>query len=193
MFAGANNTSYRQAAADATELFELPLTDRQVRRVCKPIGAERCAERDAATEVYESLTLVARKGVPDGVAAPDLAVVGVDGGRLQIIDSDADEPTDDAGEEPANRGRHWREDKVGMMMVMTSDEHESDPCPDVPETFVDPLRILKLSRELKKSGPLEGTNTKIKAMQRQAYGFRDREYCKLKIVDIHKSQYALVG
>jgi transposase len=43
------------------------------------------------------------------------------------------------------------------------------------------------------TGPLEGTNTKIRAMQRQAYGFRDREFYKLKIMGIHESQYALVG
>jgi transposase len=43
------------------------------------------------------------------------------------------------------------------------------------------------------TGPLEGTNTKIQAMKRQAYGFRDREFYKLKILGIHESQYALVG
>ena len=43
------------------------------------------------------------------------------------------------------------------------------------------------------TGPLEGTNTKIRAMQRQAYGFRDREFYKLKILGIHEAQYALVG
>lgn len=141
-----------------TELFELPLKAPQVRRVCKPIGAARCAERDAATKAYAALPLMARKGVPAGVEAPDLAVVGVDGGRLQIIDPCGDESVDDAadddGEEPANRGCHWREDKIGLTMTMTSDEHESDPCPEVPETFVNPLRILKLTRELKKSGPV---------------------------------------
>ena len=155
-FAGTHSTSYRQAASLVTELFELPLTAPQVRRVCKSIGAERCAERDAETAAYAELPLVARKGVPDGAEASDVAVVGVDGGRLQIIDSHddaAEESPDDDGEEPVNHGRHWREDKIGMMMAMTSDEHESDPCPEVPETFVDPLRILKLTRELKKSGP----------------------------------------
>jgi len=43
------------------------------------------------------------------------------------------------------------------------------------------------------TGPLEGTNTKIKAMSRQAYGFRDHEFLKLKILGIHESKYALVG
>ena len=31
------------------------------------------------------------------------------------------------------------------------------------------------------TGPLEGTNNKIKTMQRQAYGFRDQEFFKLKL------------
>jgi transposase len=43
------------------------------------------------------------------------------------------------------------------------------------------------------TGPLEGTNNKIKTMQRQAYGFRDIEFLKLKIMAIHEATYALVG
>jgi transposase len=43
------------------------------------------------------------------------------------------------------------------------------------------------------TGPLEGTNNKIKTMQRQAYGFRDKEFFKLKIYAIHEAKYALVG
>jgi transposase len=43
------------------------------------------------------------------------------------------------------------------------------------------------------TGPLEGTNNKIKTMKRQAYGFRDHDFFKLKILGIHESHYALVG
>jgi transposase len=43
------------------------------------------------------------------------------------------------------------------------------------------------------TGPLEGTNTKIQLMKRQAYGFRDHEFLKLKILGIHETHYALVG
>jgi len=43
------------------------------------------------------------------------------------------------------------------------------------------------------TGPLEGTNNKIKTMQRQAYGFRDQEFFKLKILALHETRYALVG
>ena len=40
---------------------------------------------------------------------------------------------------------------------------------------------------------LEGTNNKIRTMQRQAYGFRDYDFFKLKIYALHETTYALVG
>jgi len=43
------------------------------------------------------------------------------------------------------------------------------------------------------TGPLEGTNNKIQTMKRQAYGFRDQEFFKLKIYALHRTKYALVG
>jgi transposase len=43
------------------------------------------------------------------------------------------------------------------------------------------------------TGPREGTNNKIKTMKRQAYGFRDPEFLRLKILGIHETTYALVG
>jgi transposase len=43
------------------------------------------------------------------------------------------------------------------------------------------------------SGPMEGTNNKIKTMKRQAYGYRDMEFFELKILSIHEAKYALVG
>ena len=43
------------------------------------------------------------------------------------------------------------------------------------------------------TGPLEGTNNKIKTLQKQTYGFRDKEFFKLKIYALHESKYALTG
>lgn len=43
------------------------------------------------------------------------------------------------------------------------------------------------------TGPLEGTNTKIRVLQHQAYGFRDTEFFKLKIYGLHETHYELVG
>ncbi len=43
------------------------------------------------------------------------------------------------------------------------------------------------------TGPLEGVNNKIKTMKRQAYGYRDREFFKLKIMALHETKFKLVG
>lgn len=43
------------------------------------------------------------------------------------------------------------------------------------------------------TGPLEGTNNKIKTLQRQAYGFRDRAFFILRIYALHLTRYELVG
>jgi transposase len=43
------------------------------------------------------------------------------------------------------------------------------------------------------TGLLEGTNYKIKTLQKQAYGYRDIELFKLKIYALHETKYALVG
>ena len=43
------------------------------------------------------------------------------------------------------------------------------------------------------TGPLEGTNNKIKTLQKKAYGYRDEEFFKLKIMALHRSRYALIG
>lgn len=40
---------------------------------------------------------------------------------------------------------------------------------------------------------LEGTNTKIKLMQRQSYGIRDKEFLKLKIYACKELRYSIVG
>lgn len=39
----------------------------------------------------------------------------------------------------------------------------------------------------------EGLNNKIKTMKRQAYGFRDMEYFKLRLYHLHESRYSFVG
>jgi hypothetical protein len=163
-YAGANNTSYEQGDADLRELADLTVGSKQVRRVCKLIGGERCVERDEAVANYQALPLPQRKETAPGVTAPEVAVVEVDGGRLQIFDRSANAQaaespavvpasTDDHPDERADNGRHWREDKIGLLMTMKSEVQTSDPCPEIPANFVNPLRIMKLARELKKRVP----------------------------------------
>jgi hypothetical protein len=155
VYAGVHNTSFEQGSQDLRKLAEVQVSAKQVERVCKRIGAERVAERDEAVAQYQALPLKERKEAPPARQAPDLAVVGCDGGRMQILERTGApieaEAASDA--EDGRRGRHWREDKVGLLQTMHSQVAASDPCPDIPEPFVDPTRILKLARELKKQAP----------------------------------------
>lgn len=43
------------------------------------------------------------------------------------------------------------------------------------------------------NGKAEGINNKIKVLKRQAYGFRDQDYFKLRLYSLHKKKYELVG
>ena len=43
------------------------------------------------------------------------------------------------------------------------------------------------------TGPLEAINNKIKLMQRRAYGYRDLELFKLRILSMHTTRFELIG
>jgi hypothetical protein len=54
-------------------------------------------------------------------------------------------------------------------------------------------RIAGVVRPSHLSRPLEEVNNKIKTLKRQAYGFRDQDYFRLKLYALHKTKHALVG
>jgi hypothetical protein len=164
--AAVTNSSFVLASEDLAELAEVQVPPKQVERIAQGIGRQRCDERDAAAAAYLALPLADRKSAPAGVTPPEVAVVGTDGGRLQIRDrqaktAPAEPPVGSAAAEPPlpdddpqRRGRYWREDKVGLLMAMASAVSAIDPCPDVPEGFLDPTRMGKLARQLRKGVPL---------------------------------------
>lgn len=149
------------------KLANIEADEKQVERLTRAIGEERVAERATEVEKFQKLPLAQKFAVPEDVPAPDLAVVMVDGGRLQIMDrggsakaaspavAAASEPLAAPGnedwEEAADMKGHWREDKIGLLMTMRSTVSNQDPCPEIPECFVDPTRIPRLVRELKKN------------------------------------------
>jgi hypothetical protein len=184
---GTRCRSFVEADELLLELSGLDLGAKQVERLIHKIGLERIDERDADIRRFEQLPLAEKFTLPQGVTAPDLAVVMTDGGRLQIRKAPqqaagataAGPPapaavpsaagTQTAGESAAaaqaapfdeeeeeeeqarqKKSGHWREDKVGLLLSMQSDVHDSDPCPVIPQAFVDPKRIPKLAREIRK-------------------------------------------
>ena len=43
------------------------------------------------------------------------------------------------------------------------------------------------------TGPLEGINNKIGALQRRAYGYRNYEHLKQRLLTLHHTKFSLVG
>ena len=153
IYAATHHPSFAQGSDALRQLADLDISAKQVERLARRIGAERCGERDAEVQAYRDLPLTQRKATPAGVAPPGLAVVEMDGGRLQILDRGATAATAATAAKDAPSG-HWREDKVGLLVTMTSAVGSGDPCPTIPEHFVEPLRIVKLTREIKGSAGL---------------------------------------
>jgi hypothetical protein len=180
-YAGANKLSFREASLDLGKMGGHQVNEKQVERLTKRIGLERLAERDAEVEHFVGLPLAKRcEEMPAGVeelGENQVAVIMVDAGMLQLRDvpetpdeseespcagtdpeetkdlkADSEEEDDDDQNKPS--GRHWREDKVGLAMVMQSQVSENDPHPEIPQTFVDIQRVSKIVRGLKKSAAL---------------------------------------
>jgi hypothetical protein len=157
VYAGAQAPSFARAAQDLWHLAGQRCSVKSVERLTRQIGAERVAERTAAIDAWRQRRLIDKHPVPEGVAPPTVAVVEMDGGRLQIRTppqtTTADEPPPTpaasapaapAPAAPAPRPRHWREDKVGCLLSMTSTATAVDPCPEIPALFVSAERALLL-------------------------------------------------
>jgi hypothetical protein len=179
-YAGTVSRSFAEGSELLGRLADVTVSAKQVERVTRRIGAERVAERDATVAAYQALPLVEKFAVPAGVTPPDLAVVMADGGRLQILDRTTPPSATPrqasaataavlaaaaaaAWDQEQVPSGHWREDKVGLLLTMHSAVSASDPCPDLPASFLDATRIpewvRELSRHVKEPVDAEGATT----------------------------------
>ena len=138
--AGVHSVSYLQASRDLAELSELSVPPKQVERLTQRVGQERATQRNAAVAAYQKRPLMEKDAAADlSRPCPQVAMVSVDGGRLQIRGSTA------GTGEPSS---HWRESKVAALETYLSVESAEDPDPHVPRCFLDLGRIIKLVRGL---------------------------------------------
>jgi hypothetical protein len=160
VYAGVAASSFAKGSELLDHLADLPVATKQVERLTRAIGSERVAQRDEEVAAFEALPLVQKFDAPAGVEPPELAVVKVDGGRLQIRER-GDEPeaapaegapavTEDGFDEAQKGKGFWREDKLGVLLQMESEVSAVDPCPEVPPGFIDVLRIPILARQIGK-------------------------------------------
>jgi hypothetical protein len=144
VYAGTQSHSFRQAEQDLRHLAELDVSEQRIARATKRIGQERVAERKVEEAAWETLPLPQQQGSPDE-QVPRVACVEMDGGRIQIRNRNEEKPPT----EEQRKGRFWRETKVGCLLSMSSETAAVDPCPTIPEVFVDPRRMGQISREIK--------------------------------------------
>jgi hypothetical protein len=138
---GTKLSSFESAADSVLETLEIELTTKRVERLTKRIGRERVAERELSVAEWEGLPLLKKLVAPDGVRAPTVVAVTCDGGRMQRCDL------------PEDADSHWCETKVGALLEFEPDPHENDPCPEVPDKFLDLAKMDELTREIKRVVP----------------------------------------
>jgi hypothetical protein len=137
--AGVNSASYQQGSRDLAEMSDLSIAPKAVERMARKIGLERKDQRDAAVKLHRRLPLMAKDAVASPqCSCPQVAMVSIDGGRLQIR-SKPSEPRQET---------HWRESKVAVLETYQSDIHQADPDPDVPRCFLDLKRTKEMVRGL---------------------------------------------
>jgi hypothetical protein len=143
-YLGAKLPSFRDAHEALAVLLRTEIGLKRVERITERIGSERVAKRESQIDQWSKLPLIQRDRAPAGVKAPAVAAVLADGGRLQLREQD---------EEAAS---HWHEYKAGVLHTLSSEARASDPCPQVPDVYLQQERIDRLTREISQAAaPVE--------------------------------------
>jgi len=129
-------SSFPAAHQASKQLLEMVLGIKRIERLTERIGTERVAQREAQTQAWEALPLMDKQAAPQGVKPPAVAGIMPDGGRLQLCTENEDSRT------------HWHEYKAGCLKELHSKTSPHDPCPDVPEMFLERGRIETLTRQI---------------------------------------------
>jgi hypothetical protein len=142
VYAGVQNTSFQGASNHLAQLADVTVGPKPIERLVHRIGQERVDERNAAVAAYHRLPLMEKDRVANpGRPSPAVAMVSVDGGRLQTRPDACDTSE-------SKRTSHWRESKVSVLETYQSVVHQTDPDPDVPRCFLDLKRTMEVVRGL---------------------------------------------
>jgi hypothetical protein len=136
----AREPSFREAAEAMAELAEVTLSGRQLGQIAREVGEQLRADRDEQVDQLRAGALG-----PRVETRPALAVVEVDGGRLQIRGE---------GEGPGAHEAAWREDKIAILATMAHVVSDRDPEPELPECFRDRGYVEKLIGAIGGAGPM---------------------------------------
>jgi len=140
--AAARGSSFDDAAESLADQAEITISGRQVGRIAHEVGAHLRDDRDRRVAEFQH-----QQAQPEAPVVPRLAVVLVDGGRLQTR---SEEPSQGPGvHDPA-----WREDKVANLLTMSTQSHDQDPHPELPRCFTTPRAVVDLVQGVVGQGAL---------------------------------------
>ncbi len=129
--AASETRSFHRAAIVMRDVAGQAVSAKTIQRLVQDVGAELAERRDLAVRADESLA--ARPA-----AAPDLAVVECDGGRIRTR-----EPDQGPGVHLSGPG--WRETKNACLIRAQRTTFAEDPQPDPPACFCDAQHVAKLA------------------------------------------------
>lgn len=117
------------------KLVEISISESHLLEQTRTIGEELAQQRDAQAAQHALGQLK-----PEVKEAPSLAVVAVDGGRIQTRAEDGGRGVHEQG---------WKETKVACLMTMSSKASKVDPHPELPRCFADRPYVDRMVREMK--------------------------------------------
>jgi len=130
--------SFKEASDDLRELARLAISPHHLGKLAERVGREWAQARDQDVQAFQKDELAATHAQP-----PQVATVMVDGGRVQTrADNEASGVTDPG----------WQEVKVACCQTLSSPVHATDPQPQPPAKFLDPIQAARLAAEMKSRG-----------------------------------------
>jgi hypothetical protein len=138
----ARSHSFKDASEALADGAEITLSERQLGRIAHEVGDELQQDRDRRVEQFQ-----AREATIEAPVVPRLAVVIVDGGRLQVR-------SEVPGRGPGAHDSCWREDKVASLLTMSTQSHDQDPHPELPRCFTGKRQVVELVRGITGQGAM---------------------------------------
>lgn len=140
--AAARGGSFDDAADSLADLAEIAISGRQVGRIAHEVGEQLRQARDRQVEGFQN-----QKARPEAPVVPRLAVVSIDGGRLQTR-------SEDPGQGPGVHDQAWREDKVASLLTMSTRSRDHDPHPELPHCFTEKRAVVERVQGISGQGAL---------------------------------------
>ena len=146
ILAAVETKSFARAEAVMAKIAEVEISGRHIGRLANEHGVRLIDQQRERVIAHRQKQLAV-----EVENVPELAVVELDGGRIR---------TRAEGQGPGTHEPAWKETKNALFLRMSSEVHEHDPCPELPETLQNRRRIRQLVLEL--SGTASGVEEPLK-------------------------------